>query len=297
MTLLFTPPLLLLLLNQRFCFDSNDSYSKLIIIPLFVINFIMHLNGMMPGTTIKIPTTSKLMIIKHWTDLNPHGKREKLTLEDVLFGHFPNNGSNATWVSDNEILYRDLDGTIFLYDISTDWRTVLASNFSLVSHQLVLTILSSASFYSFVSRGLRVFISLSVFYYFLLFLQHWALTSHEVSFGKEAVSVYVCLLIRIIISFFECLLVVSHVVSHVMTHFLFPYSLSCLRLDFKLKNILCLPTIDTSSWFMMFPLEEPTLTLSSIKSTTLKTASSLPLIQLQDLKYSTRLGVPKEVNW
>jgi len=72
--------------------------------------------------------------------LSPHlngvDKLEKVTLEDVLFGRFPNNGSNATWISDNEIIYRDLDGTIFLYDIETDWRTVLASNFSLARFQV-----------------------------------------------------------------------------------------------------------------------------------------------------------------
>lgn len=58
--------------------------------------------------------------------------REKLRLEDVLLGQYSHNNSNATWVSDNEILYRDLDGTIFLKNIDTDWKTVLASNFSLV---------------------------------------------------------------------------------------------------------------------------------------------------------------------
>ena len=59
--------------------------------------------------------------------------REKLSLQDVLFSRDLH--ANVTWVSDNEILYRDVDGTIFLKNIETDWKTVLASNFSLVSSE------------------------------------------------------------------------------------------------------------------------------------------------------------------
>lgn len=68
-------------------------------------------------------------------DLGSEPPKEKLQLHEVL-GHpeyLNNNSANATWLSESEVLYRDIDGTIFLYDITTDWKTVLASNFSLVS--------------------------------------------------------------------------------------------------------------------------------------------------------------------
>ena len=68
-------------------------------------------------------------------DLVSEPSKDKLQLHEVLGQpeYLNHNSSNATWVSESEILYRDVDGTIFLYDIATDWKTVLASNFSLVS--------------------------------------------------------------------------------------------------------------------------------------------------------------------
>lgn len=48
-------------------------------------------------------------------------------------GSYPRRGSNATWITLKEILYRDVDGTIYLYDVESNWKTVLASNYSLAS--------------------------------------------------------------------------------------------------------------------------------------------------------------------
>lgn len=65
-------------------------------------------------------------------DLSGKVKNERLRLEDVLDVEPPWQTWNETWLSEQELLYLDADASLMVYDLDTKWKSILASNQSLV---------------------------------------------------------------------------------------------------------------------------------------------------------------------
>lgn len=64
-------------------------------------------------------------------------KNERLKLEDVLEQRAYWSTTNETWISDTELVYLDAEDSLMVYDIKSKWKTILASNASLVSLSLI----------------------------------------------------------------------------------------------------------------------------------------------------------------
>lgn len=50
-----------------------------------------------------------------------------------MFDGYTKMPSNITWKSSREIVYQDSDGNLMNYDIHDGWKSILASNASVVS--------------------------------------------------------------------------------------------------------------------------------------------------------------------
>ncbi|KAI7815507.1 DPP4, partial [Rhyzopertha dominica] len=61
-------------------------------------------------------------------------EEEAITLEDFLRGRLSSRGFNATFISDNELIYRDSDGNVVIHDVEKrDTRTILSSSNAILS--------------------------------------------------------------------------------------------------------------------------------------------------------------------
>lgn len=67
--------------------------------------------------------------------MNGKVKNERLRLEDVLEANNPWQSTNETWLSDSELLYMDPDASLMVYDLDSKWKSILASNQSLVGRE------------------------------------------------------------------------------------------------------------------------------------------------------------------
>lgn len=75
-------------------------------------------------------------------DFGKKKNTEKLKLEDALFKGFTRKESNITWFTDREIVYREPDGTLMIYNIESKWKSIIASNASLVSTKSIIIFFS-----------------------------------------------------------------------------------------------------------------------------------------------------------
>lgn len=60
-------------------------------------------------------------------------------MEDVLEQRAYWISPNETWISNSELIYLDAEGSLMVYDIGSKWKTILASNASLVSTIFIFT--------------------------------------------------------------------------------------------------------------------------------------------------------------
>ena len=60
-------------------------------------------------------------------DDKPPTESNTLTLEDILQGNFSARRFNGSWVSGTEILYRDPEGNVILFNVTTGNRTIVLS--------------------------------------------------------------------------------------------------------------------------------------------------------------------------
>lgn len=87
--------------------------------------------------------------------MNDKIKNERLKLEDVLEQQQQQCSPNETWISNTELIYLDSEGSLMIYDISTKWKTILASNASLVC-SLLLFFLIQTKLLSFSNLSLKL---------------------------------------------------------------------------------------------------------------------------------------------
>ncbi|XP_022243784.1 dipeptidyl aminopeptidase-like protein 6 [Limulus polyphemus] len=66
-------------------------------------------------------------------DDNPHIKKERLNLAEVLSGSFSPRRFNGTWISEKEFLFRNLDGDLLLFNAENVNSSFLMSNTTFVS--------------------------------------------------------------------------------------------------------------------------------------------------------------------
>ncbi|XP_069355434.1 venom dipeptidyl peptidase 4-like [Maniola hyperantus] len=79
------------------------------------------------------PTTTTSTTTEAPTTLPP--PPPEIELEDIINGEFSPPFFNGTWVSGSEILFRDYNGHLMLYDVDTDSATTLISNDSQILQQ------------------------------------------------------------------------------------------------------------------------------------------------------------------
>lgn len=73
---------------------------------------------------------TSLLLATVYSDQN--AKNERLKLEEVILDGYTRKASNITWKSSREIVYQDSDGNLMNYDIHDGWKSILASNASVV---------------------------------------------------------------------------------------------------------------------------------------------------------------------
>nr|XP_026491309.1 venom dipeptidyl peptidase 4-like isoform X1 [Vanessa tameamea]XP_026491310.1 venom dipeptidyl peptidase 4-like isoform X1 [Vanessa tameamea] len=87
-------------------------------------------------TTIPVPSTTTTTTTTTTTEAPPStpGLGE-INLEDVINGEFASPIFNGTWTSNGEILFRNANGDLALYDVDADSSTIIVSNTSQILQQ------------------------------------------------------------------------------------------------------------------------------------------------------------------
>ena len=67
-------------------------------------------------------------------DFGDEDKHERLGLDEMLLKGYKRKGYNGSWLSDRELLYMD-NQTLFIFNVDTKYRSVLADPVSLVLKQ------------------------------------------------------------------------------------------------------------------------------------------------------------------
>lgn len=90
-----------------------------------------------PIVTVTTPTTTSSTTPSPVTPEEPTTLPDsgKINLEDVVTGGFASQSFNGTWVSDNEILYRNENGDLILYDVNANSPEILVANTSQILQQ------------------------------------------------------------------------------------------------------------------------------------------------------------------
>jgi hypothetical protein len=68
-------------------------------------------------------------------------RKEKIILDEIIYGIFAPRSFNGTWISDDELLYRDSFGNLALMNVSApinQEQKILVSNYTFVSVQYAL---------------------------------------------------------------------------------------------------------------------------------------------------------------
>ena len=64
-------------------------------------------------------------------DFGGDNKNDRLGLDEILLKGYQRKGYNGSWLSDRELLYED-NQTLYIYNVDTQYRSILADSLTLV---------------------------------------------------------------------------------------------------------------------------------------------------------------------
>ena len=85
----------------------------------------------------RVPSsTSTLTLLESSVEFGQQTRKEKITLDDIIYGIFAPRTFNGSWITDDELLYRDSFGNLVVMNVSAppyQEPKILVSNYTFVS--------------------------------------------------------------------------------------------------------------------------------------------------------------------